>query len=349
MFSINGRNIGPGEKPYIIAEISANHGGSIIKAKAAIQHAKIAGADAVKIQTYTPDTMTLDCKNPDFFIDDGLWKGKSLYQLYAEAQTPFEWHSELFSFAKEVGITLFSTPFDETAVDLLEELKTPAYKVASFELTDLPLLKYVAKCQKPILLSTGMGSLDEIHEAVNIIKSTGNEQILIFHCVSSYPAPIDSCNLRSIKKLADEFGLPIGLSDHTLQNIAAVSSISLGSVAIEKHFKIDEDDVGPDSSFSIMPEQLKALVIDCEQAWRALGTAEFTRTDVENANKKFRRSLYFSKDIKKGEIIKRQDVVIIRPGYGIAPKFKEVVVGKELLRSVKCGDRVQWDCFNLNE
>ena len=345
MIQINNRKIGESFYPSIIAELSANHGGSIERAKQSILAAKKAGVDAVKIQSYTPDTMTIDCDKEDFQIKEGLWKGTSLYNLYREAFTPFEWHKELFEYAAKIEITLFSTPFDESAVDLLEALDTPAYKIASFELTDLPLIEYIAKRNKPILISTGMGSLDEIEEAITTIKSCGNEQILMFHCISSYPAPTDQSHLFNIQLLASKFKVEVGLSDHTTSGIASAVSIGLGAVAIEKHFKLDDDDCGPDASFSLLPAQLKELVEDSKQAWLAVGSKNFARSQVEESNTIFRRSLYFVKDLCQGEVVTESDIRRIRPGYGLPPKFFKEIVGKKLIKSVERGDSVQWDCF----
>jgi N-acetylneuraminate synthase len=345
MIQINNRKIGESFYPYIIAELSANHGGSIERAKQSILAAKKAGVDAVKIQSYTPDTMTIDCDKEDFQIKEGLWKGTSLYNLYREAFTPYEWHKELFEYAAKIELTLFSTPFDESAVDLLEALDTPAYKIASFELTDLPLIEYIAKRNKPILISTGMGSLDEIEEAITTIKSCGNDQILMFHCISSYPAPTDQSHLLNIKLLASKFKVEVGLSDHTISGIASAVSIGLGVVAIEKHFKLDNDDCGPDASFSLLPAQLKELVEDSKQAWLAVGSKKFARSQVEKSNTIFRRSLYFVKDLSKGEVVTESDIRRIRPGYGLPPKYFKEIVGKKLIKSVERGDSVQWDCF----
>ena len=345
MFAIKGREIGLKFEPYIIAELSANHGGSITRAKASIKSAKIAGADAVKIQSYTPDTMTIDSGKADFQITSGLWKGYSLYDLYKEAYTPFEWHRELFEYASEVGVCLFSTPFDESAVDLLESVNTPAYKIASFELTDLPLIKYVATKNKPILMSTGMGSIEEIGESVEVIRSAGNDQILLFHCISSYPAPTEQSHLSNLRLLAREFDVEVGLSDHTVSNIASTVSIGLGAVAIEKHFKYDEQECGPDSSFSILPNQLADLVRNCREAWLAIGSEDFSRPEVESANRQYRRSLYFVNNLSEGMIVKKSDIRRIRPGYGMAPKHYDELIGRPLAKNVERGDPVKLDCF----
>ncbi len=343
MIVISGREISENHKPYVIAEISANHNGSIERAKQSIEMAAKAGVDAIKIQTYNADTMTIDCDSDDFIVKGGLWNGYKLYDLYNEAQTPYDWHKELFDFASKVGVTLFSTPFDESAVDLLESLKTPAYKIASFELTDLPLISYVAKLKKPMLMSTGMASQDEISEALECARSAGCNSLLLFHCISSYPAPIEQANLRSIQKLKREFGITVGLSDHTIGNVAATTAVALGASAIEKHFTISRSDKGPDSEFSIEPDELKDLVREVNEAWLSLGRDELIRPKSEDNSRVFRRSLYFVNDLKSGSIIKPDDVRRIRPGFGIAPKFFNDVVGKVTVRDIKRGQPVGWD------
>ena len=343
MLKIHSREISNQHKPYIIAEKSANHNGSIERAKKTIKAAKVSGADAVKMQSYTADTMTIDCNKDHFQIKDGLWRGYHLYKLYEEAHTPFEWHKELFEFAKDLGITLFSTPFDETAVDLLETLDTPAYKIASFELVDLPLVKCVAETQKPVLMSTGMASLEEISEAVETVKSVGNKQTLLFHCISSYPAPLVESNLRIIEILKREFDVEVGLSDHTMSHTAAIIAVALGAVAIEKHFKVDAHEDGPDSSFSLLPDELRSLVGECEDAWTALGSNLFGRAKAEQSSLVFRRSLYFARDKKAGEVITTDDIRRIRPGYGVAPKYFEKIIGRKLSEDVERGDPVVWD------
>lgn len=332
--------IGPMYPPFIIAELSANHSGSIKKAKNLIKAAKLSGANAVKIQTYTPDTMTINSKKNDFLIKEGIWKGNNLYSLYKKAYTPYEWHKELFDYAKKNKIILFSTPFDETAVDLLQQLNTPAYKIASFELTDLPLIEYTAKIGKPILLSTGMSKENEIINAIECCKKYNNKNILLFHCISSYPAETKESNLKSISYLANQFKVNVGLSDHTTNNLASIISISLGACAIEKHFKINQNDKGPDSSFSILPNQFKKLVEECNTAFIALGKYKLKRSKSEKSNKRFRRSLYFIKDLKKNHIINSNDIKRIRPGFGLEPKYYKKIIGKKLLKNVERGDPV---------
>ena len=345
MFEINGTKIGNSCKPYLIAELSANHGGDIKRAKESIRAAKEAGANAVKIQSYTPDTMTLNSFKEDFLIKEGLWKGYNLYQLYKEAHTPFEWHKELFEFAKSIDITIFSTPFDESAVDLLEKLETPAYKIASFEITDLPLIKYAASKQKPMLISTGMANLNEIQEAINCCEKQGNKKILIFHCISKYPADILDYQLGDINFLKKEFNVEIGLSDHTTSNLASSLATALGACAIEKHFKLDEKDSGPDSSFSITPNQLKSMVNECNLTFEATKTNFLRRTDSEKENKKFRRSIYFIKNLSKGHILVKDDIKRIRPGYGLDPKYFDNIIGRKLCKDIERADPVTWQCF----
>ncbi len=345
MIDIDGRQIGIEKPPYIIAEMSANHDGSLQRAKRTIFQAKSVGVDAVKIQTYTPESMTLNCDNGDFIINDGLWRGRTLHDLYNEAHTPLEWHKELFTYAKEMGITIFSTAFDESAVDLLISLDTPAFKIASFEITDLPLLEYVGSQNKPIILSTGMASLGEVAEALETIRKTDNKNILLLHCISSYPAPIENSNLQRLTLLRREFGLPVGLSDHSTGNLVASAAVAVGAVAIEKHFKIDNRETGPDSSFSILPGQLKKLCNDCQNVWRAMGKSQSNTKNDEAENKRFRRSLYFVKDVKKGSRITLEQIKRVRPAYGLEPKYYKSILGKKLVKNVKRGDRVQWSCF----
>ena len=343
MFKIGNKTISIDHSPYIIAELSANHNGSIELAKKSILAAKESGADAIKIQTYEAHTMTIDSSKPDFVINGGLWDGYKLYDLYDEAKTPFSWHEELFFYSKEIGIDIFSSPFDESAVDLLESLDTPAYKVASFELIDIPLIKYIAKTGKPILMSTGMASEDEISEALEAARSYGARDILLFHCISSYPAPIEQANLNMIQILKEKFQVEVGLSDHTLDNFAATLSISKGAVAIEKHFILDKSLTGPDSEFSMDPYQLSDLVKDTSTAWKSLGSGSFERAKAEKSSIQFRRSIYFINDLKKGDTIKENDIQRIRPGYGIKPKFFSEIIGKKILKDVQRGDPVQWE------
>ncbi|MDB9877705.1 pseudaminic acid synthase [Amylibacter sp.] len=343
MFEINGKKIGVDEKPYIIAELSANHGGKLDNAKLAIKVAKESGASAVKIQTYTPDTMTINSLKPDFIINDGIWKGQTLYDVYNEAYTPFEWHKELFRYAREIEITLFSSPFDETAVDLLQELNAPAYKIASFELIDLPLIKRAAECGKPLLMSTGMASVTEVAEALDVAIKYGCGDVLLFHCISSYPAEITDSNLKNIVFLRKEFGVEVGLSDHTISNLASTLAVGLGATAIEKHFKPTDGMSGPDTSFSISPSQLSTLVNDCSIAWDALGRSGFYRSTSEKDSRKYRRSLYFMNNLRKGDVVHSADIRAIRPGFGLSPKHFDTVVGKAVCCDVERGDPVTLD------
>ena len=343
--NIDGIRIGRNVPPYIVAELSANHGGSIDIAKQSIKLAKESGANAVKIQTYTPDTMTIESRKSDFLINEGIWKGYTLYDLYKEAYTPFEWHDQLFRYAKELEITIFSTPFDETAVDLLQDLKAPAYKIASFELVDLSLIRRAAECGKPLLMSTGMASVGEVREALDVALKYGNGEVVLFHCISSYPAPLRESNLKNIEFLRNEFEIEVGLSDHTLSNLASVVAIGLGASIIEKHFKPTDTAVGPDASFSLTPNELSSLVEDCNGAWASLGTTGFNRSIAEKGSRKYRRSLYFMKDLKKGVIIQPGDIRAIRPGNGISPKFADEIIGKTLGNDVERGDPVLFKSF----
>lgn len=347
MFKINNTKIGTDYEPYVIAELSANHNGSLERAKLSIKAAKDSGAHAVKFQTYSADTMTIDCDKPDFLIKGGLWNGYKLYDLYREASTPFEWHKELFSYASQVGIDCFSTAFDETAFDLLQELGAPAYKIASFELTDLPLIKLVASSGKPLLMSTGMASEGEISEAVDTALSAGTKSILLFHCISSYPAPVDQANLRQIVNLKKKFDVEIGLSDHTLGITAAITSVALGACAIEKHFTLSRSEKGPDSEFSIEPKELAALVDGTKKAWLSLGKEDFTRSPSEKQNIVFRRSLYFVADLQAGDLIRNHHIRRIRPGYGLSCKHYESVIGARLKVDVSVGDPVTKDVLDL--
>ena len=326
--------------PFVIAEVSANHNGSLDRALATITAAKQSGADAVKIQTYTADTMTIDCDLPEFLIKGGLWNGYKLYDLYKWAQTPYEWHKPLFEHAKKVGITLFSTPFDETAVDLLESLNTPAYKIASFELTDLTLIQYVAKTGKPVILSTGMASEQEIQEAVTAARDSGCKELMLLHCISSYPTPIKQAHLRQIPALAERFKLPIGLSDHTLGTTASVAAVALGACVIEKHFTLSRADKGPDWEFSSEPSEMAKLCHEVKEAWASMGKTGFAREKSEEASKVFRRSLYYVKDLPEGHVLAPGDIKKIRPGFGLAPKYHEVCLGAKLKKNVKRGQPV---------
>lgn len=326
--SIAGRRIGPAYPPFIIAEMSANHNGNLDTAFRIVDEAKKAGADALKIQTYRPDTITLKSQLPDFQITDGLWAGQTLYDLYQWAHTPWEWHKPLFDHARQRDITIFSSPFDTTAIDLLEDLNAPAYKIASFEAVDLPLIKYAASTGKPMIISTGMADAEEIQEAIDAARAGGCRELAVLHCVSGYPAPAEDYNLHTIPDMVERFGLVTGLSDHTLDNTTAVASVVLGASIIEKHFTLDRNGGGPDDSFSLEPSGLKALCEDSKRAWAALGTVNYARKSSEQGNVKFRRSLYFVKPLEAGDIITADAVRSVRPGFGLAPKHMDWIIGQ---------------------
>jgi pseudaminic acid synthase len=328
--------------PFIVAELSANHGGSLERALATIEAARIAGADAIKLQTYTADTITIDHDGPDFRIKGGLWDGRGLYELYQEAHTPWDWHRALFAKGRELGITVFSTPFDHTAVDLLEALGAPAYKIASFEMVDLPLVRRVAATGKPTIISTGMATCEEIGETVDAFHAAGGCDLLLLHCVSGYPTPVEQSNLRRIPRLAQDFGCPIGLSDHTLGIEVAIVAAALGACLIEKHFTLRRADGGPDSAFSLEPEELAALVRGVRAAFVALGTGTEARAQVEEVSKVFRRSIYVVEDIEAGETLTTNNVRIIRPGFGLAPKHLPEVIGKRARRPLPRGTALSW-------
>lgn len=348
-FIIDKRPISAQHPPYIIAEVSANHNGSIERALETISAAKNAGVNAVKIQTYTPDTMTIDVDFDDFIINEGLWKNRSLYDLYSEAYTPFEWHKELFDYARQLGITLFSSPFDETAVDLLQSLDAPAFKIASFELVDLPLISYVAQTKKPIFMSTGMASFDEIGDAIETARIHGCKHLVIFHCISSYPTPIENANLQSIVKLREIFGVEVGLSDHTIGNLASVVATSLGATAIEKHFTLSRDDGGVDSTFSLEPDEMTELVKDTKMAHSSLGFDSHTRSTDEEKSKVFRRSLYFVDDIEEGDVITEGHIRRIRPGFGLEAKYYYDAIGSVATKNAQRGDRVTLQSYNKDK
>jgi len=339
---IAGRRIASDAPPYVIAELSANHNGRLETALRIIEEATKAGADAVKLQTYRPDTITLDCDNEEFQIHGGLWDGRTLHELYQEAHMPWEWHKPLFEHARKLSITIFSSPFDPTAVDLLEDLNAPAYKIASFEAVDLPLIKYVASTGKPMIISTGMADADEIQEAIDAARAGGCKELAILHCVSGYPAPAADYNLRTIPDMIERFGLVTGLSDHTLDNTTAITSVALGASIIEKHFTLDRSGGGPDDSFSLEPAEMAALCRGAKTAWQALGKVDYGRKSSEQGNVKFRRSLYFVKDLKAGDVITPDSVRSVRPGFGLPPKYLEVVSGKTVRQDVKIGTALGW-------
>ena len=348
-FLIAGRVIDPSARPFVIAELSGNHNGDLDRALALMDAAHAAGADAIKLQTYTADTMTIDHDGDDFMIDAGLWAGRRLYSLYQEAATPWEWHDALFAKAGALGIPVFSAPFDESAVDFLETLDTPAYKIASFEATDLPLIRAVAQTGKPIIISTGMADMAEIGEAVDTARANGCKQLVLLHCVSGYPAPAEDYNLRTIPDLAERYGVPVGLSDHTLTNETAVAAVALGAVAIEKHFTLARADGGPDAAFSLEPDEFRDLVRGVHTAWDALGAVDYSQKQSERENAVFRRSLYAVADIAAGETLTRDNIRSIRPGYGLAPKHLDVVLGRRAWREITRGTPLGWDLIDKDD
>ena len=341
--NIKNRKIGKGFPAYIIAEMSANHAGSFEYAKEIIHAAKESGADCVKIQTYTSDTMTLDCHNKYFNIEDGTWKGENLYSLYKKAGTPWEWQAELKAEADKIGIDFFSTPFDKTSVDFLESIGIEFYKIASFELIDIPLISYVASKGKPMIISTGMGSLEEIEEAVNAVYKEKNNNIALLKCSSAYPAVPADMNLQSMKVMGEKFNLPVGLSDHSQGSIGAVTSIALGGCVIEKHFCLSRSIKTPDSSFSMEPSEFASMVNDVRTAEKAIGKVFFGPSNSEMSNYAFRRSIFVSKDVKAGEVISSDNIRIIRPGYGLAPKYYDSLIGKTFSKEVKAGTPLSFD------
>jgi len=342
-FIIDGRKIGSEHPPYIIAEMSANHNGSINNAYKIIDMAKVAGADALKLQTYKPETITMDMNTPEFMIDGGLWDGQSLYKLFEDAFMPWKWHKSLFQYARKIGITIFSSPFDNTAVDLLEDLNTPAYKIASFEAVDLPLIKYVAQTGKPMIISTGMADAEEIQEAIEASREGGCKELAILHCVSGYPAPSSDYNLRTVTDMQHKFGLVTGLSDHTIDNTTAITSIALGVSIIEKHVTLDRNGGGPDDSFSLEEKELKELCTGAKVAWESLGKVDYGRKSSEQGSIKFRRSLYVVKDVKKGESFTMDNVRSIRPGFGLAPKYLEKILTSKAACDIARGTPVTFD------
>lgn len=341
--SISGRDIGLDFPPYIIAELSANHNGDINRAFQIMEEAKKAGADAIKLQTYTHETITMDCDSEEFQIHGGLWDGQTLYELYRGAHMPWEWHKPLFEKAKELDITIFSSPFDFTAVDLLEDLGAPAYKIASFELIDLPLIKRVAQTGKPMIMSTGMANQEEIQDAVDTARNNGCKELVVLHCVSGYPAPAEQYNLKTIADISERFGVLSGLSDHTIDNATAVASVALGACLIEKHVTMDRNGGGADDSFSLEPSELAQLCKDSKTAWQAIGSVNYERTEAEKGNVKFRRSLYVVKDIKEGEKITAENVKSIRPGYGIKPKYYDGILGLKAKQDLNKGTALTMD------
>ncbi|RXK13616.1 pseudaminic acid synthase [Halarcobacter mediterraneus] len=331
---------------YVIAELSANHNGSLEIAKKSIKAAKECGANAIKLQTYTADTITLNCKNDDFMVDGGtLWDGKNLYELYEWASTPWQWHEELFAYAREIGIDIFSSPFDKTAVDFLEQFNPSAYKIASFEITDYELIRYVASKRKPIIISTGIATLEEIEDVIDICKKEGNEDIILLKCTSSYPAPLEDANLNTIADMKKRFGVEVGFSDHTLGSTAPIMAVTLGAKVIEKHFILDKSIGGPDAEFSMEKDDLAFMIKSIREAQKLQGTIDYEMNDKRKKNRKYSRSLYVCKDIKEGEEFTNENIKSVRPGFGLHPKYLNEILGKKAKKDYKFGDRLEKDSF----
>ena len=344
--TIAGREIGPDRPPYIVAEMSGNHNGDIGRALALIDAAKAAGADAVKLQTYTADTITIDHDGPEFRVHGGLWDGRRLYELYQEAHTPWDWHPRLFDHARSIGIHIFSSPFDPTAVELLRKLDAPAFKIASFELIDLPLIELCARTGKPLILSTGLASPQEITEAVEAARRAGDGGVIVLHCTSAYPAPASDMNLRTLQHLAQQHGVVAGLSDHTMGVAASVAAVALGACFIEKHFTLSRADGGVDSDFSLEPHELERLVKESREAWEALGVVRYDEVPSEAASRDHRRSLYVVADVAAGEAITAANVRSIRPGHGLPPKHLPEVLNKRASRDLKRGSPLDWSMLS---
>ena len=347
-FEIDGISIGQKHKPFIIAEMSGNHNQSLDRALEITKAAAATGVQALKLQTYTADTMTLDVKDGDFFIDDkdSLWKNNNLYDLYKIAHTPWEWHEPIMKLAKKLGMICFSTPFDETAVDFLEDLNVPLYKIASFENTHIPLLKKVAITGKPMIVSTGMDDKDEINQIVSTIRESGCENFVLLKCTSSYPSKVENSNIHTMSHMRDLYNCQVGLSDHTMGTAAAVTAVAHGGTIIEKHFTIRRLDGGVDSAFSMEPEEMKHLVLETEQAWKSLGKVSYGPTKSEKKSLIYRRSLYIAKDMKKSEILNHENLRIVRPGFGLAPKYYDSIIGKKIKKKKKKGTAVNWEILD---
>lgn len=343
---IGGRAVGPGQLPLVIAEMSGNHNQSLERALAIVEAAAAAGAHALKIQTYTADTMTLDLDQGEFHVEHPLWGGQSLHKLYQQAYTPWEWHAPIFARARELGMLAFSTPFDASAVDFLEGLGVPAYKVASFENTDLPLIRKVAATGKPMIISTGMASQDEIGEAVETARDAGCRELILLKCTSTYPASPENSHLRTLLDMSRRYDCLVGLSDHTHGIGAAVASVALGACAVEKHFTLRRADGGVDSAFSLEPEELAGLVVETERAWRALGSVNYGPTEVEKPSLRFRRSLYIVRDMRRGETLSAENMRAIRPGLGLAPRHYDVLLGRRLQHDAPRGTPISWDLID---
>jgi N-acetylneuraminate synthase len=341
---IEDRAIGVSASPFVIAEMSGNHNQSLDRALAIVEAAAESGAHALKIQTYTADTMTLDLEEGEFFISDpnSLWKGKSLHKLYQEAYTPWEWHKPIYDRARELGMVAFSTPFDETAVDFLEDLEVPCYKIASFENTDIPLIRKVGATGKPLIISTGMATVAELAESVDAAREAGCKDLVLLKCTSTYPATPENTNILTIPHLRELFGCEVGLSDHTMGVGVAVASVALGATVIEKHFTLARSDGGVDSAFSMEPDEMQALVVETERAWQALGKVSYGPTEAERQSLVFRRSLYITQDLEAGDMLTRDNVRAIRPGSGLPPKYLDTLVGMRVTRAVRRGTPLDW-------
>lgn len=342
---IAGRKIGADHPPYVICEMSANHNGSLDNALQIIDAAAKTGCDAIKLQTYTADTITLNSDDEAFRIKGGLWDGRTLYDLYQEAHTPWDWHKTLFERGARHGVTIFSSPFDPTAVDLLMDLNAPAFKIASFEVIDLPLIRYVASTGKPMIISTGMADAEEIEEAAQAARDGGCKDFVLLHCVSGYPAPASDYNLATIPDMARRWGVPVGLSDHTLDNTTAIASVALGASVIEKHFTLDRSGGGPDDSFSLEPAEFTQLCDGARTAWKAMGRVDYGRKSSEMGNVTFRRSLYFVKDLAAGETVTADAIRSVRPGHGLPPKHADELVGMRTTRAVEANTPTTWDAL----